>query len=104
MTWYVFIPLVVVVTIGAVIAIALRLEHRQTATGQLTTRTEAVLYRFSFLDAQDRPGASEEIELTSLLDAIARAHMMLKQRPHHDAVEVWLGNRCAYRARRDQAA
>ena len=63
-----------------------------------------MLYRFSFLDAQDRPGASEEIELASLLDAIARAHMMLKQRPHHDAVEVWLGNRCAYRGRWDQAA
>ena len=37
-------------------------------------------------------------------DAIARAHMMLKQRPHHEFIEVWLGNRCAYRARRDQAA
>ena len=63
-----------------------------------------MLYRFCFLAAQDRPGASEEIEFNSLIDAIARAHMLLKQRPHHEAVEVWLGNRCAYRARRDQAA
>ena len=63
-----------------------------------------MLYRFCFLDAQDRPGASEEIEVNSLLDAVARAHMLLKQRPHYETVEVWLGNRCAYRARRDQAA
>jgi hypothetical protein len=63
-----------------------------------------VLYRFCFLDAQDCPVASEEIEVLSLVHAVARAHMMLKQRPHHDAVEVWLGNRCAYRGRRDQAA
>ena len=63
-----------------------------------------MLYRFCFLDAQDRPAASEEIEVVSLVHAVAGAHMMLKQRPHHDAVEVWLGNRCAYRARRDQAA
>ena len=63
-----------------------------------------MLYRFCFLDAQDRPGASEEIDLNSLIDAMARAHILLKQRPHHEAVEVWLGNRCAYRARRDQAA
>ena len=63
-----------------------------------------MLYRFCFLDAQDRRGASEEMELNSLIDAMARAHMLLKQRPHHQTVEVWLGNRCAYRARRDQAA
>ena len=63
-----------------------------------------MLYRFCFHDAQDRPGASEEIEVSSLLDAVARAHMLLKQRPHYETVEVWLDNRCAYRARRDQAA
>ncbi len=63
-----------------------------------------MLYRFCFLDAQDCTAASEEIEVNSLPDAIARAHMMLKQRPHHETGEVWLGNRCAYRARRDQAA
>ena len=63
-----------------------------------------MLYRFCFLDAQDRPAASEEIEAVSLVHAIARAHMMLKQRPQHDAVEVWLGNRCAYRGRGDRVA
>ena len=63
-----------------------------------------MLYRFCFLDARDCTATSEEIEVNSLPDAIARAHMMLKQRPHHETVEVWLGNRCAYRARRDQAA
>jgi hypothetical protein len=40
----------------------------------------------------------------SLLDAIARAHMMLMQRMHHEVVEVWLDNKCAYRARRDRTA
>ena len=63
-----------------------------------------MLYRFCFLDAQDCTAVSEEIEVNSLLDAVARAHMLLKQRPHYETVEVWLGNRCAYRARRDQAA
>jgi hypothetical protein len=63
-----------------------------------------MLYRFCLLDAQDRTVAGEEIEASSLLDAIARARMMLTQRTHHDTVEVWIGNRCAYRARRDQAA
>jgi hypothetical protein len=62
-----------------------------------------MLYRFYFLDAQDHAVASEEIEVASLLDAIARAHMLLIQRPHHETVEVWLGNRRAYRARQDQA-
>jgi hypothetical protein len=63
-----------------------------------------MLYRFCFLDAQDHDAATEEIEVNSLLDAIARAHMMLTQRRHHETVEVWLGNRCAYRARREQSA
>jgi hypothetical protein len=30
--------------------------------------------------------------------------LLLKLRPHHELIEVWLGNRCAYRARRDRAA
>jgi hypothetical protein len=63
-----------------------------------------MLYRFCFLNAQDHAVASDEMEVASLLDAIARAHMILTQRPHHETVEVWLGNRCAYRAHRDQAA
>ena len=63
-----------------------------------------MLYRFCFLDAQDRPGASEEIEVNSLIEAMARAHTLLIQRPHHGAVEVWLGNKCACHVRRDQTA
>jgi hypothetical protein len=63
-----------------------------------------MLYRFCFLDAHDRTVTSEEIEVATLLDAIARAHLLLKLRPHHELIEVWLGNRCAYRARRDRAA
>ena len=50
-----------------------------------------MLYRFCFLDAHDRTAASEEIEVASLLDAIARVHMLLKQSPHQETVEVWLG-------------
>jgi len=49
-----------------------------------------MLYRFCFFDAQDRPAASEELETMSLLDALARAHMMLRQRTHHEAVEAGL--------------
>jgi hypothetical protein len=52
-----------------------------------------MLYRFCLFDAQDRPAATEEIEVNSLLDAIARAHMILTQRSHHETVEVWLGNK-----------
>jgi len=63
-----------------------------------------MLYRFCFLDPQGRIATSEEIEVNSLIDAIARAHMLLIQSPHHAAVEVWLDNKCAYSARRDQAA
>ena len=65
---------------------------------------ETMLYRFSCLDAHDHPVSTEEIEVRSLIDAIAKAHMMLTARPHHDAVEVWRGNSLLYRARNDQAA
>ena len=66
-------------------------------------RTE-VLYRFSCLDADDHAVIAEEIEARSLIDAIAKAHMLLKSRPHHETVEVWRGNSLAYRARKDSAA
>ena len=39
-----------------------------------------MLYRFCFLDAQDRPGASEEIEFNSLIDAIARPVAWVRRR------------------------
>ena len=35
---------------------------------------------------------------------LAKAHMMLKSRPHHQTIEIWLGNSLAYRARQDRAA
>ena len=63
-----------------------------------------MLYRFTCLDAQDQTVSTEEIEVRSLIDAIAKAHMMLKARPHHETIEVWLGNSLAYRARNDSAA
>ena len=57
-----------------------------------------MLYRFVCLDAHDNAASTEEIDARSLIDAIAKAHMMLKSRPHHETVEVWLGNSLAYRA------
>jgi hypothetical protein len=61
-------------------------------------------YRCCFLDANDTVEALEEIEADTLVAAIELANAMLKSRSHYEAVELWLGNRCAYRARRDQAA
>ena len=65
---------------------------------------ETMLYRFTCLDAHDDTVSVEEIEVRSLIDAIANAHMMLKAGPHHEAVEVWRGNSLVYRARNDRAA
>jgi hypothetical protein len=62
------------------------------------------LYRCHFLDAEDNIEAFEDIEAVSLADAIARAEMMLNQRRHHCAVEIWAGNRWVFRATRDRAA
>jgi hypothetical protein len=59
------------------------------------------LYRCHFLDSRDHIEAYEEIETGTLLDAIDRANEMLKERPHHNAVEVWAGNRWIYRAARE---
>ena len=63
-----------------------------------------MIYRFTCLDAHDNAVNTEEIDARSLIDAIAEAHMMLKPRPHHETVEVWLGNSLAYRARKDRVA
>ena len=65
---------------------------------------ETMLYRFNCLDADNNPVSTEEIDARSLIDAIAKAHMMLTARAHHETVEVWLSNRLAYRARRESAA
>ena len=67
-------------------------------------RGNRLLHRFTCLDAHDQAGSTEEIDARSLMDAIAKAHMMMKSRPHHETVEVWLGNTLAYRTRKDRAA
>ena len=58
----------------------------------------------TFLDAHDTIDAIEEIEADTLIGAIEQANAMLNGRSHHAAVELWLDNKCAYRARRDRAA
>ena len=63
-----------------------------------------MLYRCCFLGANDTIDALEEVEADTLLDAIEQANAMLSERSHHEWVEVWLGNKCAYRARQDRAA
>jgi hypothetical protein len=67
-----------------------------------------MIYRCCFLDGNDIVDALEEIEADTLLDAIDQAKAMLRQRSHHEAVELWqdnwLDNKCAYRARQDRAA
>jgi hypothetical protein len=63
-----------------------------------------MLYRFTCLDAHGQAGSTDEIEARSLIDAIAKAHMMLKSRPHYETVEVWIGNNLAYCARKDRTA
>jgi hypothetical protein len=59
------------------------------------------LYRCHFLDSRDHIEAYEEIETGTLLHAIDWANAMLKERPHHDTIEVWAGNRWIYRAARE---
>src|SRR5437763_5899 len=51
-------------------------------------RGNRLLHRFTCLDAHDQAGSTDEIEARSLIDAIAKAHMMLKSRPHYQTVEV----------------
>ena len=63
-----------------------------------------MLYRCCFLDANDTINAIEDIEADTLLRAIEQANAMLNGRSHHAAVELWLDNKCAYRAGRDRAA
>jgi hypothetical protein len=65
---------------------------------------ETMLYRFCFFDVEERGAATEELEVRSLIDAMARAQILLKARPQHETIEVWVGNSRAYRARRDRAA
>ena len=60
------------------------------------------LYRCLFLNAHDHVNAYEEIEAGSLSDAVQRANSMLNQRSHHDAVEIWAGDKWIYRAGRSK--
>ena len=60
------------------------------------------LYRCHFLDSRDRVEGHEEIDADSLADAIDRANAMLAERPQHNVVEVWAGNRLLYRAGKGQ--
>jgi hypothetical protein len=53
-----------------------------------------MIYRCCFLDGNDSIEALEEIETNTLLDAIDLAKAMLRQRSHHEAVELWLDNKC----------
>jgi hypothetical protein len=62
------------------------------------------LYRCHFLDSRDHIEAHEEIEAGTLLEAIDRANAMLKERPQHDAVEVWAGNRGSTARRGEELA
>jgi hypothetical protein len=62
------------------------------------------LYRCHFLDAHDHIEAHEEVEAGSFFDAVQRANAMLDQRSHHDAVEIWAGDRWLYRAGREKGA
>jgi hypothetical protein len=61
----------------------------------LCPSTDAI---FSIIAIRSKP--YEEIEAGTLLHAIDRANAMLKERPHHDTIEVWAGNRWIYRAAR----
>src|SRR5437764_41780 len=47
---------------------------------------ETMLYRFACLDAHDNAVSTEEIEARSLIDALAKAHMMLRS-PRHGRPE-----------------
>jgi hypothetical protein len=79
-------------------------EESHAHISQRNAAGETMLYRFCFFDAEEHAAATEELEVPSLIDAMARAHMLLKARPQHETIEVWLGNSLAYRARRDRAA
>ena len=48
--------------------------------------------------------ARGELAGIRFLAAIEQANAMLNGRSHHAAVELWLDNKCAYPAGRDQAA
>ena len=61
------------------------------------------LYRCSFVDENDTIEDVEEIEVDALSDAVQQAVAMLRERWQYDAVQVWLGCRCIFERRRNEA-
>ena len=53
-------------------------------------------YRCYFLDTADHIRAAEVIEADALDGAVDRALALLRERPHHHAVELWDGARKVY--------
>lgn len=53
-------------------------------------------YRCYFLDENDHIRAAETIDTDALSEAIDKALVMLKERSHHHAVEIWQGTRKLY--------
>ena len=56
------------------------------------------IYRCFFLDEDDHIKAAEIIEANAVSEAIDKACAMLRERPQHQAVEIWEGARKLYRA------
>jgi hypothetical protein len=55
-------------------------------------------YRCYFLGDDDHIKAAEDIDADELGAAIDRARVMLKERPHHRAIELWDGTKRVYPA------
>jgi len=53
-------------------------------------------YRCYFLDDGNHISAAEVIDADALNEAIDKALGMLKERPHHRAIELWEGNKRVY--------
>ncbi len=62
------------------------------------------IYRCYFLDRQERIRSAENIEAERLDQAVELAHAMLKERPQHRSVEVWVGTVRAYASREAEPA
>src|SRR2546423_14764052 len=86
MSWQTFVPLLSAVWLN----------------GRSPLERLAMLYRCCFLDANDGIEALEEIETDTLTDAIDDAKAMLKSRPQHEAVELWLKSKPPFHDARDK--
>jgi hypothetical protein len=56
------------------------------------------MYRCYFLGADDRIRAAEDIEAGNRDEAVENARAMLRERTHHDAIELWEGEKKIYRS------